>query len=521
MYRVTTIDALKLSSLLAGAMILVGCESGTEAPAPVAESAPAEMPAAPMPVEPEQPDLTAHNMTLVGYHDLQARSAYQPVVHAYADGRRILFVGLHAGSSINDMNGQEEINGLAILDVTDPAAPQMLRHLPPNNPDASGTQHVQICNGADLPNGDPNRVYAARTDGLLGYEMLDVTDPAEPFHLTTIGETADSARPESNRGNRETHKGQWHCETGIGYFNGTPAGGWRVTRLLQVFDLSNPEEPRHIRDFGLAGWEPTADGPFPEVDIAGLHQPFIVGNRMYLGYESGANGVLQILDTDRFLAGDPEAEDPYAPTPENLLYPQIGRLDLPSYWGVHTAKPVYDVPIPGYEDDSQNSTRDILLVPSEAGGGARRCVGTRDVMFILDITDEDRPFPISSYQAAEEPGDFCHRGGRFGPHSINDADHPGFDGRLVVVSYFNAGIRAVDIRDPFNPVEVGYYVPEPTGNTIELCVEIDGTEFCDAAIQTNNVNIDDRGYVYAVDRSHTGLHIVELTGEARDIVGLE
>jgi hypothetical protein len=519
MYRVTTINALKLSSLFAGAMIVVGCDSGTEAPAPVVESAPAEMPA-PVPVEPEQPDLSAHNMALVGYHDLQARSAYQPIVHTYDDGRRILFVGLHAGSTMNDMTGEVEVNGLAILDVTDPTTPQLLRHLPPHNPDADGTQHVQLCNGSDLPNGDPNRVYAVRTDGLLGYELLDVTDPAEPHHLLVIDETADSSRPESSRGNRETHKGQWECETGIGYFNGTPAG-WRVTRLLQTYDLSDPENPVHIRDFGLAGWEPDAEGPFPGYSISGLHQPYVTDNRMYLGYGSGNNGTLQILDLDRFLAGDPEAEDPMAPTPENLLYPEISRLDMPSYWGVHTAKPVYDVPIPGYEDDASNRTRDILLVPSEAGGGARRCQGTRDVMFILDITEEDKPYPISTYQAAEEPGDFCHRGGRFGPHSINDADHPGFDGRLVVVSYFNGGVRAVDIRDPFNPVEVGYFVPEPTEDTIELCIEIDGTELCDAAIQTNNVNIDDRGYVYAVDRSNTGLHIVELTGEARDIVGLD
>ena len=64
-------------------------------------------------------------------------------------------------------------------------------------------------------------------------------------------------------------------------------------------------------------------------------------------------------------------------------------------------------------------------------------------------------------------------------------------------------------------------MPEPTENTTELCVEVDGTEICDAAIQTNNVNIDDRGFIYAVDRSSTGLHILELTGEARDIAGLE
>ena len=88
------------------------------------------------------------------------------------------------------------------------------------------------------------------------------------------------------------------------------------------------------------------------------------------------------------------------------------------------------------------------------------------------------------------------------------------------MSYFNGGIRAVDIRDPFNPIEVGHFVPETTENTTELCVEIDDIRICDAAIQTNNVNIDNRGYIYAVDRSSTGLHILELTGEAREIIGM-
>ena len=89
-----------------------------------------------------------------------------------------------------------------------------------------------------------------------------------------------------------------------------------------------------------------------------------------------------------------------------------------------------------------------------------------------------------------------------------------------MLSYFNAGIRAVDIRNPFNPVEVGHFVPDVTENTTERCGDINSSEICDVVIQTNNVNIDDRGYIYAVDRSSTGLHIVELAGEAREIVGL-
>jgi hypothetical protein len=36
-------------------------------------------------------------------------------------------------------------------------------------------------------------------------------------------------------------------------------------------------------------------------------------------------------------------------------------------------------------------------------------------------------------------------------------------------------------------------------------------------IQTNNVEVDERGFIYLTDRAGTGLHIVELTGTGRDI----
>jgi hypothetical protein len=102
---------------------------------------------------------------------------------------------------------------------------------------------------------------------------------------------------------------------------------------------------------------------------------------------------------------------------------------------------------------------------------------------------------------------------------LQDAYHPALDQRLVVLAYFNAGIRVVDIRDPFVPREVGHFIPETNSSTTESCIDIAGERHCDRAIQTNNVNVDDRGYVYAVDRASTGLHILELTGEARAIAG--
>jgi len=113
---------------------------------------------------------------------------------------------------------------------------------------------------------------------------------------------------------------------------------------------------------------------------------------------------------------------------------------------------------------------------------------------------------------------FCGRGGRFGPHAPQWSMEPPFYRKLMVVSWFNAGARVIDVRDPFNLQEVAYYIPATTERTDERCAVIDGVESCRVAIQTNNVEVDDRGLIYLADRADTGLHIVELTGPAAVIL---
>ena len=48
-------------------------------------------------------------------------------------------------------------------------------------------------------------------------------------------------------------------------------------------------------------------------------------------------------------------------------------------------------------------------------------------------------------------------------------------------------------------------------------IKVNGQDRCKVAIQTNNLDVDDRGYVYSVDRANAGMHIMELTGSARAI----
>ena len=142
------------------------------------------------------------------------------------------------------------------------------------------------------------------------------------------------------------------------------------------------------------------------------------------------------------------------------------------------------------------------------------------MVWFADISIENRPMMVSNWTVPEASGNFCQRGGRFGSHSSNESMDPVFYKKMAFIAFFNAGVRALDIRDPFHPKEVGYFIPSITDKTDKRCVTVDGKDRCKTAIQTNNVETDARGYVYIVDRANTGLHILELTGAARKAAGL-
>ena len=69
----------------------------------------------------------------------------------------------------------------------------------------------------------------------------------------------------------------------------------------------------------------------------------------------------------------------------------------------------------------------------------------------------------------------------------------------MVGTFFNGGVRAFDTSNPYQPQEVGYFVPgapklSPKG-----------------AVQINDVWVDEKGLVYAVDRFGGGLYVIEMT----------
>jgi hypothetical protein len=339
-----------------------------------------------------------------------------------------------------------------------------------------------------------------RVFGGRAHEIWDVTDPAKPALLTRIVE-----------GLKDTHKSWWECDTGIAYLV-SGVEGWRVRRMTQVFDLSDPAKPVHIREFGLVGQEPGASGAVP-TDLHGPVSTGPQGNRVYFGYGTNKGGVLQIADREKLLNG------PKEPTPENLRYPVVGQLDMLPFNGAHTVFPMLKMPIAEFAHDKDGKVRDFVMIVDEQI--LNECQEARQIVFFVDVTIESRPMVVSNFSVPEASGNFCQRGGRFGSHSSNESMAPVFYKKIAFITYFNAGVRAVDVRNPYQPKEIGYFIPSITEATDKRCIKVDGVDRCKTAIQSNNVETDDRGYIYVVDRANTGMHILELTGEARAIAGLQ
>src|SRR5947209_2960033 len=417
------------------------------------------------------------NMELVGYNDLQARSSYQPTLHKQGN-RWFAYIGHHGGSQLNPLTGKEEDNGTSIVDVTDPKQPKYVAHIPGEpraagaTGESGGAQMARVCDGSQLPRADKSKVYLLRTYGGSAHEVWDVTDPAKPSRVTVVVS-----------GLKDTHKSWWECDTGIAYLvGGDPA--WRTPRMTKIYDLSDPAHPVFIRDFGLPGQQPGATvNPVP----TDLHGPISMPklNRVYFGYGTGRYGVVQIVDRKKLLEG------PKEPTDANLRYPVIGQLDLPIDAGAHTVFPLLHMNLPefgkqniqevvtntaagthdrseGFPPPTTQGMRDFIVAVGETT--ANECNEPRQMVRVIDATFENKMLGVSSWTVPEANGNFCSRGGRFGTHSSNENMTPIYYGRVLFVAFFNAGVRALDVRDPFNPKEIAYFIPAVNAKTDKRCV---------------------------------------------------
>lgn len=395
-------------------------------------------------------------MRLLGQHDLAGRGHCGEGIALLPSGARKYLYVAHERGPVN----------FSVLDVTDPRAPVLL------------TQSM-------LPHGDVRSNSLAVADGLLlvayqvrqpglqpaGIEVFDLGRPGEPRSVGFL----DLSGPRS----RGTH---WVGYTGGRYaYLATGTADSRPAHPLDdqfpvIVDLGEPSRPAEAGRWWLPGTQ-QGDGHPPPV----RHQVFDSGfrahnvnvdprrpDRAYVGYLDGGAIILDIANV-----GSPRL---------------VSRLDyhppMPGF--THTV-----LPLPG---------RNLLAISDETTHD--HAADYPKLLWLADASYEDAPLIISS--APMPPvAEFARRGGRFGAHNLHENEPFEWSWRsedIVFGSFFNAGVRAYDIRDPFQPREVAAFVPPaPKGSPI-------------GATQINDVYVTADGIVYAVDRSGGGLYVLQFEG---------
>lgn len=498
------------------------------------QSGAAGLPPLPVPPPKAWDQQSIWNMQVVGFQNNQGRASSDDGWIENQNGRYIAYMADSPGNALNPLTGKTEKNGTSLIDVTNPAHPVFLSHIPAES--GGGATHVAVCGGNTLPHAERNHWYLLRHDGETNQEIWDVTDPKAPTRLTVV-----------ISGLNATHHDWWECDTGIAYtISQTPADGWRESgshQHLYIYDLSNPVQPRFIRQFGLVGQQPDAAGaeaqscynaPGPDCyegvtnPPGGVHQVYSAGvkkNRVYVAYGVDENGVFQILDRQKLLDGcTVQGASPQCatrPTQADLLYPQISYVTTNPNQGGHTAIPIFGVPVPEEQKnylDGKPQRWDLLAVTSEET--TNDCIGQPwKNPFLLDLTDDRAPWPIATLDIGQFPGDFCAKGSRFGVHELNRQIYPPYYGRLLFVAMFNAGLQVWDIRDPYHPRRVAYFIQAPNRNTKESCGAYHGNaHYCRKATFSDLGEVDGRGYIYNFDRAGSGLTILKLTGAALQVV---
>ena len=246
---------------------------------------------------------------------------------------------------------------------------------------------------------------------------------------------------------------------------------------LKIYDLSDPAKPVYIRDFGMVGTQPGASG---SEEGEGIHGAISAGpekNRVYIAYGTGNDGVISIVDRKKLLT---EFKNPLTPTRRSCsrrrsatctCLPTRARTRpsrssacrSPASRGIRRCGSAIcssSCRRPRARTTAARTTRPISCC---------RAVPAPHLAFLLDITHEPTPWPLSTFRVQETQGDYCGRGGRFGAHSSAESFYPPYYGKIAVFAWFNAGVRIWDIRDPFAVHEVAYFVPPANQNTVPTC----------------------------------------------------
>jgi len=399
----------------------------------------------------------ATGMRLIGHDDLAGRgNVGEGIGLRRAGGRRTLYLA-HESAPLS----------YSVVDVTDPRRPSLVEQttLPHHGLRSNSLAVVDDLMVVCYQEGTGWRGPRLRPVGL---EVFDLG--RDPHHPRSIG-FWDASGPAS----RGTHC-VWFVDGRFAYVSTGTADSRpthpRDDQFVVILDLADPARPVEVGRWWLPGTQ-EGDGADPPERHPRFDHGFRAHNvnvyperpdRAYCGYIDGGVVILDIADRSR-----PRL---------------VSRLDyhppLPGF--THTTVPLFG--------------RGLLAVTDEAvrDGGA----DWPKPLWLMDISVETNPTILGTAPLPVE--ELRHRGGRVGAHNLHENDPADAAWRsddVVVGAFFNGGVRAYDVRDPFHPREIAHLIPAaPPGSPA-------------GAAQVNDVFVDELGLVYAVDRFTGGLYVIE------------
>ncbi|MGP2470368.1 LVIVD repeat-containing protein [Yersinia sp. 2540 StPb PI] len=243
--------------------------------------------------------------------------------------------------------------------------------------------------------------------------------------------------------------------------------------IFLTIDLADPQKPLVAGRYALPGMH-TAAGEqpsWPEGKRYALHHAIISGDTAYGSWRDGGLTLLDVSDR----------HEPKLISHRNWSPPFGG--------GTHTALPLPD--------------RDLLVVLDEAVLDNQED-GEKHI-WLFDIRAPSNPVSISTFPVPGER-DYVSKGAHFGPHNLHE-NRPGsfISSSLIFATYQNAGVRAYDISNPYQPKETGALVPAAPEKMV------DKRPGRPQVIQSCDVFVDAQGLIYSTDYN-AGLSIIEYLG---------
>jgi hypothetical protein len=412
----------------------------------------------------------SENVEFVGYSDMGGRPDSLQVVGQKMGSKQYLYVG-HLYS-----------DGVTILDVSDPAKPNVIGFKPSPNPYTKNIK-VQVADNLMIVPCEAYLVPPKPGPYTAGIEIWNVSDPYTPQKLSFFKSEGLGVHRSWYDGGR-----YGYFSNGVDHVKGAISHGVEgITRELLTLDLSNPVEPKPVSRYYLPGqlredpgsrWKPG--------DTYYVHEPTATGKRAYVAYWDLGFAILDMSDP-----AHPEVVSKYCDYPEK------------SGGCTHTVMALPD--------------RNLLVKVDECT--ARNCYEVPKHIWLFDIKDETHPTPISTLPTPKPPADspyktFCEKGDRFGPHCIHENRNGSkTSSDTIYATYCNAGLRIYDISDPYKPREKGYFVPPDPQKIVDprpYDRMVDIVHGGIRAICTQDVYVDDRGYIYITD-TNAGLYILKET----------